>query len=102
MFAVEDSGGGLEPAAAEGVFGGQEVEGLGVECSEFGWGVEGEGLELPLRVGWGGGFLVQGDCSLREECGGGLFAGAVGEELREYSAFEDLSKDLGLVALEAD
>jgi len=44
-------GRGFEPAAAEGVFGQEEGEGLRVEGAKGGDGVEDEGAERPVLLG---------------------------------------------------
>ena len=86
-LALEDTRGGFEPAATEGVFGWQEPESLSVEGAETGGGVKGECLEIPAsgldergkkRVaglearGWLGslGKVDQGRAEGVEGCGG--------------------------------
>jgi hypothetical protein len=46
-LALEDSGCGFEPAAAERVLRGKEREGFGVEGAEASRGLKGESLEKP-------------------------------------------------------
>ena len=91
----------MEPTSTEGVVEWHKLEGSVVEGGEFCRGVEGEGLELPFGVGCGVDSLVQDDGSLGEEDVGGLFAGAVGEGLGEYSAFEDFLEESFGIAFEA-
>lgn len=50
-LALEDTGSGFEPAAAEGVVGGEVSDSMGVEGAEGGRAVEWKGLEGPLALG---------------------------------------------------
>ena len=54
-LALEDAGGGFEPAATQGVFRREQSKGFGVEGAEGGGGVKGEGVEGPVALGqkWG-------------------------------------------------
>lgn len=49
-LALQDSGRGIEPPAAEGVIGRKERERFCIEGAERGWGVEGKGLEDPALL----------------------------------------------------